>query len=123
VEPLFDHPVEIANLPLRVTRGLRIDVHDVAILRLELQVDILQFVQALRKQPGSPCSSRILRENRFPLSSRAADLSRRAVEGSAVPRTFPGNVFRQIEKVTFPPGTFNQKPQSRYGKSSGCTPM
>jgi hypothetical protein len=31
----------------------------------------------------------------FPLSSRAADLSRLAVEGSAVSRTILGNVFRQ----------------------------
>src|SRR5580704_19362988 len=36
-----------------------------------------------------------------------ADLSRRAVEGSAVPRTFPGNVFRptiaEIEKANYEP--------------------
>ena len=53
VKSLFDDPVQISNLPLRVTCDLGVDVHNVAILRFQPQVRAFELAQALRKEPGA----------------------------------------------------------------------
>jgi hypothetical protein len=68
---------------------------------------VIPSVPGFPASPLSPATTYVvlLKENHMQLTEAAtldrksggADLSRRAVEGSAVPRTFLGNVFRQSE--------------------------
>ena len=53
MEALFNGAVELTNLRLRIACRLRVDVHDVSVHRIEFQVNMLEFVQAFRKQSGS----------------------------------------------------------------------
>ena len=53
MELVLDGAIERLNLGCGVSGGLRVDVNDVAVLRVEVQVGGLELVEALRKQAGA----------------------------------------------------------------------
>ncbi len=106
VEPLFDGAVERFNLGLRVSGGLRIDVNDVAVLRVEVHVGALQFVQALREEAGAdqqherqsaPAGRRATRCSseappavvRVPVRRASAGCACAAIQAGATPKRMP----------------------------------
>src|SRR5262249_370397 len=49
MKALLDHAVQVAELMLRITGCLGIDVHGIAVDGVQLEVEMLEFVRALRK--------------------------------------------------------------------------
>ena len=50
MEPVYDGLIECLDLGVLVTGGLRINVSDVAVPRIQFHVHVLGLVEALRKQ-------------------------------------------------------------------------
>src|SRR5271165_3889034 len=79
------------------SRGASWERNDPAAVGTNRRVPQVSLLRPGSMQPVPACRGPIPKGNPpFPFVIRsAADLSRRAVEGSAVPRTFPGNVFQK----------------------------